>query len=104
MTEKQFYDWHTVGSTDDVMRFAKEKGTDLIWSIARDGDGFLFRVVTLEETLLEKVRAWSDRTRVQSKRLKDFADIADLVESHPELWRSLPDELKEQIEAPSAVE
>ena len=32
MTEKQFYDWQTVGGTDDVMRFvnALEKA-DLLW-------------------------------------------------------------------------
>lgn len=180
MTEKQFYDWQTLGGTDDVMRFvnALEKA-DIVWcaiggvavnhwaaeqmvtqdidfvvaadsiqraekaltdagfvaerfdwsinfrggskvsiqltteefyrdfatrGIAADVHGILLRVATLEDTLAGKVRAWSDATRRQSKRIKDLADIARLVESHPELWRGLPAELKKQIEAPSAVE
>jgi hypothetical protein len=178
MTEKQFYDWQTLGGTDDVMRFvnALEKA-DVVWcaiggvavnhwaseqmvtldvdfvvaadSIARaekaltdagfqnerfewsinfkgrskvslqlttedfyqgfaergvaaDVHGILMRVASVEDTLAGKIRAWSDPTRRQSKRIKDLADIARLVESHPELWESLPSELKQQIDNPTS--
>jgi Nucleotidyl transferase AbiEii toxin, Type IV TA system len=176
MTEKQFYDWQTLGGTDDVMRFvnALEKA-DIVWcaiggvavnhwaaeqmvtqdvdfvvaadsiqkaeealvdagfksekfewsinftgnskisiqlttedfyrdfakrGVAADVHGILLRVAMLEDTLSGKIRAWSDATRRQSKRIKDLADIARLVESHPYLWEQLTDELKPQIERP----
>jgi hypothetical protein len=57
-------------------------------------------VASLEDTLTGKIRAWSDPTKRQSKRLKNLGDIARLVEAHPELWSSLTDELKGQIEKP----
>ena len=176
MTEKQFYDWQTLGGTDDVMRFvnALEKAdirwcaiggvavnhwaaeqmvtldVDFVvaadsvekaeraltdagfvpekfeWSInfkgaskvsiqlttedsyrefadrgvAADVHGILMRVASLEDTLDGKIRAWSDPTRRQSKRIKDLADVARLVESHPELWEHLPDPLRAQIDRP----
>ena len=177
MTEKQFYDWQTLGGTDDVMRFvnAMEKA-DVVWcaiggvavnhwaaeqmvtldvdfvvaadsveraekalidagfrperfewsinfkgnskvsiqlttedmyrdfasrGVAADVHGILMRVASLEDTMAGKIRAWSDPTRRQSKRIKDLADIARLVESHPELWHRLPDELKAQINEPA---
>lgn len=176
MTEKQFYDWQTLGGTDDVMRFvnAMEKA-DVVWcaiggvavnhwaaeqmvtldvdfvvaadsieraekalvdagfrperfdwsinfkrnskvsiqlttedmyhdfasrGVAADVHGILMRVASLEDTMAGKIRAWSDPTRRQSKRIKDLADIARLVESHPELWQSLPDDLRSQINEP----
>ncbi|MEO6050775.1 MAG: nucleotidyl transferase AbiEii/AbiGii toxin family protein [Pyrinomonadaceae bacterium] len=176
MTEKQFYDWQTLGGTDDVMRFvnALEKA-DIVWcviggvavnhwaeepmvtqdvdfvvaadsteravsalkeagfaseqfewsinfkgtskvcvqlttedgykdfasrGVAADVHGILLRVASLDDTLMGKIRAWSDPTRRQSKRIKDLGDIARLVESHPELWAKLTDELKAQIYKP----
>jgi hypothetical protein len=176
MTGKQFYDWQTLGGTDDVMRFvdALEKA-DIIWcaiggvavnhwaaepmvtqdldfvvaadsidqtekllkvagfrserfewsinfkgkskvslqlttedfyrdfasrGVAADVHGILLRVATLEDTLAGKMRAWSDETRRQSKRIKDLGDIARLVEAHPHLWKELTPELKQQIEQP----
>lgn len=167
MTEKQFYDWQTVGGTDDVMRFvnALEKA-DISWctidgiavnhwaaeqmvtldvdfvvaadsvekaenafldagftsehfewsinfkgsskvsiqlttedsyrdvasrGIAADVHGILLRVASLEDTPRAKIRAWSDPKRRQSKRLKDLADIARLIEAHPHLWEQLND-------------
>ncbi len=177
MTEKQFYDWQTMGGTDDVMRFvnALEKA-DILWcsiggvavnfwaaeqmvtldvdfvvaadsiekaekaltdagftaeafewsinfkgnskvaiqlttedmyrdfasrGVAADVHGILMRVASLEDTLQGKIRAWSDPTRRQSKRLKYLADIARLVESHTELWDQLPDNLRSQIDKPT---
>jgi len=66
--------------------------------------GILLRVASLGDTLAGKIMAWKDSTRRQSKRIKDFADIACLVESHPGLWDELPVELKEQIDHPPAPE
>ena len=68
--------------------------------IAADVHGILLRVASLGDTLNGKIRAWSDPKRRQSKRIKDLADIARLVEVHPELWDSLTDELKTQINHP----
>lgn len=62
--------------------------------------GILLRVAALDDTLKGKIKAWSDSARRQSKRIKDLGDIARLVETHPQLWESLPDELKQQIEHP----
>jgi hypothetical protein len=176
MTAKKFYDWQTVGGTDDVMRlvdcleradipwcaiggvavnhWAAEPmvtqdvdfvvATEAIdravvilteagfhperfqWSINFKGNsrvslqlstedfyrdfpgravpadvhGILLRVASLADTLKGKIKAWSDSARRQSKRIKDLGDIARLVETHPHLWGSLPDDLKEQIERP----
>lgn len=176
MTEKQFYDWQTLGGTDDVMRFVDaleqadiswcsiggiavnhwageqmvtldvdfvvaadsvEKAEECLlkagfqaeefeWSInfkgkskvsiqlttekqyldfpsrgiAADVHGILMRVASLEDTLAGKIRAWSDPKRRQSKRIKDLADIARLVESHPELWENLPEILRNEIDRP----
>jgi hypothetical protein len=178
MTAKKFYDWQTVGGTDDVMRlvdcleradipwcaidgvavnhwaaepmvtqdvdfvvatdaveravtvlteagFRAERfpgsinfkgqskvslqlGTEDFYrdyparSVPADVHGILLRVAALEDTLRGKIKAWSDAARRQSKRLKDLGDIARLIETHPQLWELLPDELKSQIERPLA--
>ncbi|MGH9947911.1 MAG: nucleotidyl transferase AbiEii/AbiGii toxin family protein [Pyrinomonadaceae bacterium] len=176
MTEKQFYDWQTLGGTDDVMRFVNAlERADILWcaiggvavnhwaaeqmvtqdvdfvvaadstdrarsalvdagfaaeefewsinfngkskialqlsteamyhdftsrGVAANVHGILLRVASLEDTLSGKIRAWSDPKRRQSKRIKDLADIARLVESHPHLWQGLTSDLKQQIECP----
>ena len=69
-------------------------------SVAADVHGILLRVASLEDTLKGKILAWSDSTRRQSKRIKDFADIARLVESHPVLWDILPEKLQAQVDRP----
>ena len=178
MTAKKFYDWQTVGGTDDVMRLvdsleradiswcaiggvavnhwaaepmvtqdvdfvvatdAIDRAVDILtevgfrserfqWSInfkghsrvslqlstedfyrdfpARavpaDVHGILLRVASLEDTLKGKIKAWSDSKRRQSKRIKDLGDIARLIETHPQLWELLTDDLKQQIERPMA--
>jgi hypothetical protein len=176
LTPKQFYDWQTVGGTDDVMRlvdcleradiawcaiggvavnhWAEEplvtQDVDLVvatesvelavklleeagfkserfaWSInfrghskislqmstenfyqefpgrsvPADIHGILMRVASLEDTLRGKIKAWQDTERRQSKKIKDLADIARLVESHPPLWDLLGPELKGIIQKP----
>ena len=70
-------------------------------AVAADIHGILMRVASLEDTLNGKIKAWSEPRRRQSKRIKDLADIARLVEAHPGLWDLLPDVLKEQIDHPA---
>jgi len=66
-----------------------------------DVHGILMRVASLDDTLKGKIKAWSESQRRQSKRIKDLADIARLVETHPELWEDLPERLKVQIQKPT---
>lgn len=83
-------------STEDFYRdFPSE-------AVPADVHGILLRVASLKDTLKGKVAAWSDTKRRQSKRIKDLGDIARLIESHPHLWESLPDNLKQQIDLPHA--
>ena len=67
-------------------------------AVAADVHGILMRVASLQDTLEGKVRAFSDATRRQSKRIKDWADIVRLVEAHPALRSALPDSLQSQLE------
>ena len=68
-------------------------------AVAADVHGILMRVASLEDTLRGKMKAWSEPERRQSKRIKDLADIARLVEAYPELWNRLNDDLKRRIQA-----
>lgn len=69
-------------------------------AVAADVNGILLRVACLEDTLKGKIKACSEPERRQSKRLKNLADIARLVEAHPHLSDMLTDELKKQIQHP----
>lgn len=69
-------------------------------AVPADVHGILLRVASLEDTLAGKMRDWSDPARRQSKRIKDLADIARLLETHPHLWERLSGELKEQLRHP----
>lgn len=71
-------------------------------AVPADVHGILMRVASLDDTLKGKIQAWSDPARRQSKRIKDLADIARLVETHAHLWQTLPETLKAQIERPGA--
>lgn len=65
-----------------------------------DVHGILLRVASLSDTLKGKMKAWTDPERSQSKQIKDLGDIARLIESHPQLWDSLTDDLKLQLKPP----
>lgn len=67
-------------------------------AVPADVHGILMRVAALEDTLAGKIKAWSEPQRRQSKRIKDLADIARLVEAHPQLWERLPLPLQEQVQ------
>lgn len=69
-------------------------------AVPADVHGILMRVASLEDTLRGKMKAWSEPERRQSKRIKDLADIARLIEAHPRLWDSLTDDLKRQLRPP----
>ncbi len=84
-------------STEDFYRDVPSR------AVPADVHGILMRVASLEDTLRGKVKAWSEPARRQSKRLKDLADIARLVEAHPRLWDGLPDVLKGQIQRPDTT-
>jgi len=70
-------------------------------SVPADVHGILLRVASLEDTLRGKIKAWGEPERRQSKRIKDLGDIARLVEAHPQLWDSLTDDLKRQLQPPA---
>lgn len=69
-------------------------------AVPADVHGILLRVASLEDTLRGKMKAWQEPERRQSKRLKDLADIARLVEAHPQLWDLLTNDLKQQVQPP----
>ena len=71
-------------------------------AVPADVHGILMRVASLEDTLRGKIKAWPEPKRRQSKRIKDLADIARLVEAHPQLWDLLTNDLKQQIQPPKA--
>lgn len=70
-------------------------------AVPADVHGILLRVASLEDTLRGKMKAWSEPERRQSKQIKDLADIARLVETHPRLWDLLTNELKQQVRQPA---
>jgi len=54
-------------------------------------------VASLEDVLQGKLWAVQDRQRRPSKRQKDMADIARIVEAHPELRDRVPQEVLEKL-------
>ena len=72
-------------------------------AVPADVHGILMRVASLEDTLRGKIKAWSEPERRQSKRIKDLADIARLVEAHPRLWELLTGDLKTQVQRPLKI-
>jgi hypothetical protein len=59
-------------------------------SAPREVLGLMLPVANVEDVLQGKVWAATDETRRPSKRQKDYADIARLVEAYPDLRRHLP--------------
>ena len=57
--------------------------------------GILMRVASLEDTLAGKLAAFSAPERRPSKRQKDLADISRLLEAHPELHSTIPQEVRD---------
>ena len=63
----------------------------------RDVMDFQLPVAQLEDLLKGKIWAFSDTTRRKSKRQKDLADIARIIEVARELREQLPDELLSKL-------
>lgn len=63
----------------------------------RDVLGTLMPVASLHDVLLGKVWAAQDPTRRPSKRQKDFADIARLLEAFPDLRAHVPQEVLDRL-------
>ena len=59
----------------------------------RDVLGVPLPVASLENILQGKIWAALDPTRRPSKRQKDLADIARLIESYPQIRERVPDEI-----------
>ena len=59
------------------------------------------RVASLQDTFAGKIKAWREPQRRPSKRIKDLADIARLIEAHAELRPVLPDDLRRALDANS---
>ena len=68
-------------------------------SVPTEVHGILMRVASLEDTLKGKIAAYSDKERRGSKKLKDLTDISRLLETHPELNESIPDEILSRLES-----
>lgn len=68
-------------------------------SFAEDRDmlGYRMKVARLEDVLQDKVWAYMDKTRRKSKRQKDLADIFRIIERYPQLEKTLPRSLREQL-------
>lgn len=62
-------------------------------AVAADVHGILMRVAALDDTLAGKIKAWRTPERRPSKAIKDLGDIARLVEAHPHLEASLPEDV-----------
>lgn len=63
----------------------------------RDVLGYRMKVAALGDVLQGKVWAYMDKTRRTSKRQKDLADIARLIERYPSLEASLPQTLRNEL-------
>jgi hypothetical protein len=63
----------------------------------RDVLGWMLEVADVADVLQGKVWAAGDPTRRASKRLKDYADIARILESYPELVDRVPQEIRERL-------
>ncbi len=59
--------------------------------------GYPMTVAALEDVLQGKTWAFSDETRRKSKRQKDLADIARLIETHPELETKIPENVRKAL-------
>jgi hypothetical protein len=78
-------------STEDFYRGFPDR------AIAADVHGILLRVASLPDTLAGKIKAWRTPERRPSKALKDLGDIARLVEAHPHLEATLPEDVARAI-------
>jgi hypothetical protein len=67
-------------------------------SIGATVHGILMRVASLEDTLKGKIAAYEEPARRPSKRQKDLADIARLLEAHPDIKHLIPQSIYDKLE------
>lgn len=67
-------------------------------SAPADVHGILMRVAALEDTLAGKIKAYGTPERRASERQKDLADIARLLDSHPQLRMKVPEKVLAKLE------
>lgn len=67
-------------------------------SVPADVHGILMRVASREDTLRGKLEAYRDPERRPSKRQKDLADIARMLEAHPAFVSAVPEEIRRKLE------
>jgi hypothetical protein len=60
--------------------------------------GYPMRVASIEDALQGKIWAYLDEERRKSKRQKDLADIARLVEAYPSLVEQVPETIRKHLE------
>jgi hypothetical protein len=63
----------------------------------KDVLGYEMKVAKVEDVLTGKIWAYSDEERRMSKRQKDLADIARLIEAYPELVNKVPTEISNKL-------
>lgn len=66
-------------------------------AVSRDVLGLQFLVAAVEDVLQGKIWAAEDSTRRRSKRQKDLADIARLLEQYPHLRSSVPTAILDKL-------
>ena len=59
--------------------------------------GYKLKVAAVEDVLNGKVWAYSDQQQRMSKRQKDLADIARLIEAYPDLAEVVPSEIRDKL-------
>ena len=64
---------------------------------SRDVLGLTMSVASVEDVLQGKLWAFQDDARRPSKRQKDLADIARLVEAYPHLRSMVPDDVQRRL-------
>lgn len=95
---------HSVNLASDASDFRIQLQTDpnyqtfMARAEVRDVLGYRMKVAEIKDVLEGKVRAYSDATRRATKRHKDFADIARLVEVRPGLAERLPGTIRRKLE------
>ena len=60
--------------------------------------GYRMKVASLQDILQGKVWAYLDSARRRSKRQKDLADIARIMEAYPELATGIPEKIRDQLQ------
>jgi hypothetical protein len=60
--------------------------------------GYKMKVAALDNVLQGKIWAFMDDTRRRSKRQKDLADIARIIETYPELTAKIPQKVIDQLQ------